>query len=230
MNVQAEDPQTKIERPVHFRWRLTEFVLLYVGIPFLLTIFLPARMLLPCLWIMCIGVLFYMRRDRSFNSRSLISWTGLRYFVRKPLPRIFLAALLLTGSLALYRPAQLLRLPRSSLMLWLTIMLLYPLLSVAPQALIFRSLYLHRYGGLFSRRSVRIGVGALVFSLAHLPFLNLWSLVLTAPGGWFFLDTYERTGSLPLSWLEHAIYGNLIFTLGWGAWFYHGGTQALLAS
>ena len=65
-------------------------------------------------------------------------------------------------------------------------------------------------------------------SFAHLPFGNLWAIAFPFLGGMMFLRTYRRTGSLLLSCLEHALYGDLLFTVGWGIYLFHGGTQALL--
>jgi membrane protease YdiL (CAAX protease family) len=109
-------------------------------------------------------------------------------------------------------------------------MCLYPLLSVYPQALIFRALFVERYARIFASERTTLVVGALCFCLAHLPFRNLWALGFTCIGGFFFLRTYLRSKSLLLSCLEHALYGQMLFTVGWGAFLYHGGTQALLRS
>jgi hypothetical protein len=46
--------------------------------------------------------------------------------------------------------------------------------------------------------------------------------LLTLIGGWFFAETYARTRSMRLVWLEHALYGCLVFTIGLGDYFYHG--------
>ena len=108
-------------------------------------------------------------------------------------------------------------------------MLAYPVLSVYPQAIIFRALYEYRYASLFRGRWVAWVVGAAVFSFAHLPFGNAWALGFTFLGGLLFLRTYRRTQSVPVSCLEHALYGDLLFTVGWGIYLFHGGTQALLA-
>jgi hypothetical protein len=43
-----------------------------------------------------------------------------------------------------------------------------------------------------------------------------------------FLASYKRTGSLLFSSLEHALYGDFIFTIGWGQYFFHAGTLRLM--
>ena len=41
------------------------------------------------------------------------------------------------------------------------------------------------------------------------------------------MGTYRRTGSLLFSGIEHALYGDFLFTIGWGSFFYEG-TQAAM--
>jgi hypothetical protein len=209
--------------------RVREIAALYVGLPVLLTAAMPAKYLLPVLWVAGLAVWVALRRSETFDRRRLTTWHGWRSAWRPMLGRFVVVALLLGVTLWWFRPDLLFRLPRQRPDRWLLIMVLYPLLSVFPQGLIYRALYLHRYAPIFgSARWARV-FGVLVFSLAHLPFRNGVAIGFTLVGGYFFLRTYERTESLWLSCLEHALYGNLLFTVGWGWYLYHGGTQALLA-
>ena len=70
--------------------------------------------------------------------------------------------------------------------------------------------------------------GALVFSYGHIVFHNLWAVLFTFIGGLLFLQTYRKSQSLLFSGIEHALYGDALFTIGWGAYFY-GGTVTLLS-
>jgi hypothetical protein len=47
-------------------------------------------------------------------------------------------------------------------------------------------------------------------------------VILTLLGGLMFAKTYEETGSLVLSGIEHALYGGFLFTIGLGKYFYYG--------
>ena len=60
-------------------------------------------------------------------------------------------------------------------------------------------------------------------------FRNPWALLFTFAGGLLFLPTYRRTGSMLLANAEHALYGDFLFTVGWGRFFYEG-TQAMAAA
>jgi membrane protease YdiL (CAAX protease family) len=188
-------------------------------------------MLLPVLWLGAIFAWTLLRYGKG-NRPSPSAGTPLN--LRKELVFIALrfsgVAIFLVAALYFYRPDLLLGLPRRSLGLWGLIIFAYPLLSVFPQALVYRALYERRYAQVFSSPRFSLVMGSLVFCLAHIPFNNVWALVFTLPGGLIFLQTYRRTGSLGLSTLEHALYGDLLFTIGWGACLASAGTQRLFVN
>jgi membrane protease YdiL (CAAX protease family) len=124
-------------------------------------------------------------------------------------------------------PNSLLRILRHNPTLWSVIMVAYPLLSVLPQGVIYRRFYQARYAPLFgTHQRLSLVIGAAVFSLAHLTFRNHWALLFTFIGGLMFLSTYRTTRRSTMANIEHALYGDFIFTIGWGKYLYHG-TQAL---
>ena len=47
-------------------------------------------------------------------------------------------------------------------------------------------------------------------------------MLLSGVGGVLFARTYLTSGSLAMAALEHALYGNFIFTIGLGEFFFHG--------
>ena len=112
-------------------------------------------------------------------------------------------------------------LPRRNFPLWVMVMVLYPVLSVYPQELIFRALFHHRYGPLFGTHRAALVVNAVAFGLAHAVFHNAVAVGLTLAGGALFSITYVRTKSLLAASVEHALYGCLLFTLGLG-WYFAG--------
>ena len=81
----------------------------------------------------------------------------------------------------------------------------------------------------WTRMLTRFAIGAAFFAWAHIVFHNVWACAFTFVGGLFFLSTYRRTGSLLFAAVEHALYGDFLFSIGWGAFFYEG-TQAALAA
>jgi uncharacterized protein len=207
-----------------------EFAGLYLLMPLLLWWLGRGREVLPVLWLASVLALLVLLAQAGSAARlaSLLRWQGWSDVWRPMLGRTLFAAVTLTVLLWLWRPEWLFAFPRQRPRIWLMVIVLYPLLSVLPQGIVYRALFYARYAGLWRRPvSARLAT-TLSFSLAHLVFNNAGALVLTFIGGWIFAGLYERTQSLPISCLEHAIYGNLLFTIGWGPLLYHG-TQALVA-
>jgi membrane protease YdiL (CAAX protease family) len=100
--------------------------------------------------------------------------------------------------------------------LWLAILLLYPLLSVYPQGIVYRAFLFHRYRPLFPSARARILASALAFSAVHVIFENWLAPTLTLVGGLVFAWTYERTRSSLVVAFQHALFGCFLFTIGLG--------------
>ncbi len=137
------------------------------------------------------------------------------------LRRFLILGALLTLFVRFAMPAEFLYLPRHHPALWLAIMLLYPLLSVWPQEVIFRRFFFTRYQNIFGKAGP-VATSALAFGFAHIIFLNWVAVAMTLAGGAIFAADYNRTRSLGLACLEHSLYGCLIFTIGLGRYFYTG--------
>lgn len=182
---------------------------------------------LPVLWLASGPAAVYLAWH-GWNRRDFFGWHGFGAAWRGVFIRVAVAAGVLLALVLVLDATRLFELPRTRPRLWLLILCAYPLVSVYPQGVLYRGLYYARYATLWQRPWQARLAGAAVFSLAHLCFANGWALGLTLVGGWFFCRTYERTRSLQVANLEHALCGCLIFTLGLGRYLYHG-TQALLA-
>jgi hypothetical protein len=162
-----------------------------------------------------IGVAFYMQRQglEFFRSREL----------RAALPGILglwaAVSLITVAAVALFDRDNLFNLPREQPWLWLAICVGYPLFSVYPQELLYRAFLFHRYAPVFRRPWA---ASAVAFGFVHLLFGNVLAVVATLAGGWLFARRYQRTGSLLVVSVEHALYGITIFTVGLGQYFYHG--------
>ncbi len=220
--------ETPYRSPAAAIWRWVEFAALYIGVPVLLRFWAPPHALLPVLWLA--GAFVWgclMLRTWPERVRVLYGWDGGRRSLKVVLLRFVIAASLLALLLAWLEPQALLGLPRRNLALWGLIMVCYPIISVCPQGIIYRVFYEARYAALFGEHPrLSLIAGAAVFSLAHLPFRNPWALLFTFFGGLMFLSTYRASHRVGISNLEHALYGDFIFTIGWGKYLYHG-TQAL---
>lgn len=204
------------------RWRLAvEFLLLFFGMPLALTFGMPGRPVLPWLWIVALGCLLFLRAQPDFDPR-LLRRTDTGGAWRRTLPRFTVAAPLLAGVLLIIRPAWFLNLPRERPLVWLAVILLYPLLSAAPQGIVYRVFFFHRYRELFRGPRTMILASAVAFAFAHIVFRNPYAVALTLGGGLLFAGTYARTRSFGVSTVEHALYGDWLFTVGYGPFLYHG--------
>ncbi|MEM7746947.1 MAG: CPBP family intramembrane glutamic endopeptidase, partial [Pseudomonadota bacterium] len=107
--------------------------------------------------------------------------------------------------------------------IWLIVMVLYPLLSVVAQELVFRTFFFHRYGPLFKdAKWLAVVSNGLLFGFAHIIFGNIIAVVGTAVIGFVLAYRYYETRSFWAVWLEHSLFGCLVFTVGLGRFFFTG--------
>jgi len=66
---------------------------------------------------------------------------------------------------------------------------------------------------------------ALVFAFAHVLYINWIAPLLSFIAGIIFATTYAKTKSLALVTIEHGLYGNALFLVGLG-WYFYGGAVA----
>ncbi len=100
--------------------------------------------------------------------------------------------------------------------LWVVILFVYTFLSVWPQEIIYRTFFYERYEKLVANQWFFIFINAILFSLAHLFLRSMMVQLLTFVGGLLFAYTYKKTRSTTLVSIEHALYGNWLFTVGMG--------------
>ncbi len=100
--------------------------------------------------------------------------------------------------------------------LWFMILFIYTFLSVWPQEIIYRTFFYERYESLITNKWLFIFLNAILFSLAHIFLRSFLVQLLTFLGGLLFAYTYQKTKSTTLVSVEHAIYGNWLFTVGMG--------------
>lgn len=130
--------------------------------------------------------------------------------------QFIIVALVTTGFVYWQAPQSLFCVPKSNPQLFVIILAVYTFLSVWPQEIIYRTFFFSRFESLFPSKSVLIFVNAIIFSLAHIFFRNTLVTVLTFIGGLLFAYTYFKTRSTLLVSIEHALYGNWLFTVGMG--------------
>lgn len=92
------------------------------------------------------------------------------------------------------------------------IVFLYPLLSMAD-------------GWWYVNQSVMVMVSSLCFGWAHLLYGNWIAPVISTAGGLLFAFRYIRSKSLITVSIEHGLWGNFLYTIGIGWYFYSGSIQ-----
>ncbi|MEZ7196544.1 CPBP family intramembrane glutamic endopeptidase [Pseudodesulfovibrio karagichevae] len=177
---------------------------------------------IPLLLVFAGGCLLYLGRGGYLQKTDFsIFLSENRHNLRAITLRSLAVALCSVLVVLVWAPDQLFGFPRSRPLLWLAVMVLYPLLSAFPQETIYRAFLFRRYVPILRTDRARTWASVLAFSFLHIVFGNWVAVVLTIPAGWIFTRTYRRTGSLFLASLEHAAYGCVIFTVGLGRFFYH---------
>jgi membrane protease YdiL (CAAX protease family) len=203
-------------------WRAVEGALLFVALPVLQAAgWLPIPVLL-LLMLAAIGCGLKLRADRALNARDAFRLRAPPGEWRRMLMIFALAALLLAAVVWAFLPGSLFWLPRNRPGIWLLVMVIYPLVSVYPQEIIFRAFFFHRYRGLFGSGTAMIAASSIAFAFAHITFHNWVAVALTLPGGILFGRSYERTRSLTFVACEHALYGGFVFTIGLGRFLLEG--------
>jgi hypothetical protein len=198
-----------------------EFVLLFFAGPALFAYTRHRIPAIPALWVWTAWCLYVLLRDPNFNREHL--WDSAPFFRYAPsIFAIFIAALAIGIALIRrYAPELFLSLPRSKPALWAALMVLYPVLSVYPQGVVFRAFVFDRYRDLFSSNWAMVAASAAAFTWVHIVFHNRLAIVLTGFGGILFGLRYLQTGSLFITSVEHALYGCAIFTIGVGRSLHH---------
>ena len=201
---------------------ILEFILLFVALPLAYRFSpwpIPA---LPLLWFVALYCYWQLRRDPTFPASQLWNPQPLPSQLRSIFILFGIVAIALYAGTKLFAPELLFGFARTRPGLWAAVMVLYPVLSVYPQGVIYRSFLMHRYTTLFPSQWAMVLVSALAFAWLHIIFRNPLAVVLTFGGGLLFAWRYQATGSLLTSSFEHALYGCWLFTVGLGQYFYHG--------
>ncbi len=193
----------------------------------------PGRLpLIPALWVVAAGCAVVLWRDPTFERTRL--WGAPRFRWRDfavVAGRFGVLAVVILGVFWVLRGREvfwtpfgerLFAFPRRSPGFWALVMVLYPVLSVVPQGVVWRAFMRQRYRPLLGDGWLLLVVMAVAFALVHLIMRNGFAVAATLVGGLLFAHTYRRTGSLLLSNVEHALYGCWMFTCAGSALFYAG--------
>ena len=175
------------------------------------------------LWAATFYCLFVFMRSARPDWRQVWAWPEVNWQnLRLILLRFLLAVLAMIAFTAWYDPDRLFVLFHAHPEIIPRILVLYPVLSALPQEFVFCTFFFWRYGTLFNTPRRIILASAAAFAFAHVLFINPVAPPLSLIAGLIFAQTYQKTRSLALVTLEHGLYGNALFLIGLGWYFYHG--------
>ncbi|HEY8372133.1 MAG TPA: CPBP family intramembrane glutamic endopeptidase [Pseudonocardiaceae bacterium] len=221
MTVPVVGPPTRTSRDRRARL-LAEFLLVFFGVVGVYQLAGSPGNPIPPLLLFALGSVWYLRRQPDFDRRAFGRLGGLRGQLPAMLGLWVLAVVVAVVALAVISPDRLFQLPRERPLVWAMVTVFYPLFSVYPQELVFRGFLFHRYAPVFGTGTGIRLASAAAFGFVHIIYGNLLAVVLSTVGGWLFATRYQRSRSLLVASLEHALYGLLVFTVGLGEFFYHG--------
>lgn len=198
-------------------------IMLWLGAPLLILAFKLRLLMFAVLWLGAAGLIFTHYRQ-GWRWKSEWNMAGFKAGWRPVLFRFVGLAAIIAWLMACFQPENLFSLVRGQPALWILIMVIYPVLSVLPQELVYRSYLYHEYKDIWDKRpGLFPWASAAAFGWMHIIFLNPVAVVMTIIGGYLFGQTYWRYRSLALVCFEHALYGCFVFTIGLGSYFYSAG-------
>jgi uncharacterized protein len=206
---------------------IAEMIVLFLALPLAFRFKLVPIPPIPALWLLAAYCLYRLLNDAAFDRKQLWNPAALPPAAPQILAIFAACALLVGAGVYFLAPRLLFNFVRRAPVFWAIVMVLYPILSVYPQGIIYRAFFFERYRGLFPNSVVLIAMSAVAFSFAHIIFRNPIAVAFTLIGGLLFAWRYAGTGSLFTSSFEHALYGCWMFTIGLGEYFYKGARWAV---
>lgn len=207
-------------------WLLLELLLLFVAAPIGLDIVMQQEripLFLALVPVLAIVVLILVLDPTFQLRRELTAGFGWRTWVTIVL--IFaLGGAAVTYWVKVTHPGWYMDMPTNRPVVWRHIMLLYPIASVLTQEIVYRTFYFHRYGPLFGVRLAWLGLllNGPLFGLAHIVVGTPFALITTSVTGLLFAVRYYTARSFWAVWIEHTLWGWLVFTVGLNHYFFSG--------
>lgn len=208
-----------------FLW--IELIAVFFVTPFILVPYrqFMAFKVVPILVLLGIGIYFYLKNQTAFQNLNLIRLRNMGGHVKGMLLVICIGVPVLIVFTRQMIPGHLFSFPATHPKMWMIVMAAYPVLAALPQELIFRCFFFHRYRKILVNPIAMILANGISFGLFHMFYGNPVAPLLSMLAGFLFAWRYHRSKSLPMVALEHGIWGNLIFTIGTGWYFYSGAIQ-----
>ena len=206
-------------------WLIFELTALFIGLPLALKhlVHIEKMPLFMVLQPVLLAFIVFLLWDRWFLLRREL----IKVFRWADLGAILAVFIIGGGMVAAFMaqeiPDRFLAFPKYRYQTYERVMILYPLLSVAVQELVYRTFFFHRYGPLFGElRWLMIFINGILFGFAHIVFDNWVAIIGTAVIGTLLAYRYATTQSFWAVFIEHTLWGWLVFTVGLNKFFFTG--------
>ena len=202
--------------------RIIELMILGGFIPKLMIVQKWSAYMFLFLWGSALYCLIVYLLNPETKGVAVWRWSEVTKHNLKPiLIRLALSTVFLLCFITVYAPEKRFEMLFYHTDVWTRVMMLYPILSALPQEFIFCVFFFWRYKFLFPNHRKMMAAVTIIFAYVHIIFINPVAPLLTLIAGYFFTSTYAKYKSLALVTIEHALYGNMLFTLGLG-WYFWG--------
>ena len=208
----------------HNIYKIIELILLSSIIPYIVLVLKLFNLIIPVLLLVCIYcIIIYCIENKNFSSEfKKIFNININILIRIIIRWIFASLILLIITFYFFNEKFFIIQNNKPEILW-KIMILYPIFSALPQEFIFCKFFFYRYKSIFKSDNNLVISSALFFAITHILFLNFIAPILSFIGGLLFANTYNKHRSLLLVSIEHGLYGNTLFFIGLG-WYFWGGS------
>lgn len=198
-------------------YRVLEFLIFYVFVPFLADYFLDGWFKIFPLLLLAVIFLLLLLRDSGFDNKVFFRLD--RIYLRKSVVRVLVITLLMVWFTWWVFPYLFFYYPVEDFEDYLITFFLYPIASVVPQEIIYRLYFFHRYKLIIPEKYLLMLSNAIVFGLTHFIYDNWVAPIATFLISWIFIFNYYKTNSLINVSIEHYFYGLIMFTIGFGYFF-----------
>lgn len=199
-----------------------ELIIVFIGLPLVVSIYaFPRPILYSILAATCIYIILRNLRTIDWHAfwhlpRSQKIWLNVA-------GRTLILLLLSIIAMLILPNKGWFLLPQYNIWLWLAIMILYPIISVLPQEIIWRFHLLENTKNILPNRNLRIIVSAVLFGWVHIIFGTIFAVIATIYLGLQLAYAYyQGQKSFWVVWVEHSLAGQIAFTIGLGVYFYNG--------
>tara|TARA_B100000214_G_scaffold65115_1_gene43084 strand:+ start:854 stop:1516 length:663 start_codon:yes stop_codon:yes gene_type:complete len=208
----------------HNIYKIIELILLSSIIPYIVLVLKLFNLIIPVLLLVCVYcIIIYCIENKNFSSEfKKIFNININILIRIIIRWIFASLILLIITFYFFNEKFFIIQNNKPEILW-KIMILYPIFSALPQEFIFCKFFFYRYKSIFISDNNLVISSALFFAITHILFLNFIAPILSFIGGLLFANTYNKHRSLLLVSIEHGLYGNTLFFIGLG-WYFWGGS------